>query len=123
MSTRGVWTAPANVTPVAVTAPSVRLNNQQQDALNVPVNGKAINAIRDFVGRGTLVWGARTLDANSNEYRYIPVRRTLIYVEQSIKGGARSLRLLAERQQHLGRRHRDGLKLPDETVAAGRPDG
>ena len=84
-STRGVWNAPANVTPVAVTAPSVRLNNQQQDALNAPVNGKAINAIRYFAGRGTLVWGARTLDANSNEYRYIPVRRTLIYVEQSSK--------------------------------------
>ena len=86
-ATRGVWTAPANMAPVAVTAPSVRLNDQQQGALNVPVNGKAINTIRDFVGRGTLVWGARTLDANNNEYRYIPVRRTLIYVEQSIKGG------------------------------------
>ena len=86
-ATRGVWTAPANMMPVAVTAPSVRLNDQQQGGLNVPVNGKAINIIRDFVGRGTLVWGARTLDANSNDYRYIPVRRTLIYVEQSIKGG------------------------------------
>jgi len=86
-ATRGVWTAPANMAPVAVTAPSIRLNDQQQRALNGPVNGKAINAVRDFVGRGTLVWGARTLDANNNEYRYVPVRRTLIYVEQSIKGG------------------------------------
>ena len=122
-ATRGVWTAPANMTPVAVTAPSVRLNDQQQGGLNVPVNGKAINAIRDFVGRGTLVWGARTLDANSNEYRYIPVRRTLIYVEQSIKGGARSVHLLAERQQHLDRRHRDGVEFSAGPVAAGRLAG
>ena len=122
-ATRGVWTAPANMAPVAVTAPSVRLNDQQQGGLNVPVNGKAINAIRDFVGRGTLVWGARTLDANSNDYRYIPVRRTLIYVEQSIKGGARPVRLLAERQQHLDRRHRDDVELPAGFVAAGRPEG
>ena len=122
-ATRGVWTAPANMMPVAVTAPSVRLNDQQQGGLNVPVNGKAINAIRDFVGRGTLVWGARTLDANNNEYRYIPVRRTLIYVEQSIKGGARSVRLRAERQQHLDRRHRDGVEFPVGPVAARRLAG
>jgi phage tail sheath protein FI len=84
-SSRGVWKAPANVTPVAVTAPGVHLNDQQQGPLNVPLNGKAINVIRDFAGRGTLVWGARTLDGNSNDYRYIPVRRTVIYVETSIK--------------------------------------
>jgi len=32
-----------------------------------------------------LVWGARTLDGNSQDWRYIPVRRTVIYIEQSIK--------------------------------------
>lgn len=84
-STRGVWNAPASVAPVAVMAPSVRLTDQQQGPLNVPLNGKAINVIRYFPGRGTLVWGARTLDGNSNEYRYIPVRRTLVYIETSIK--------------------------------------
>src|SRR5262249_20252903 len=57
----------------------------QQGPLNVPLNGKAINVIRDFAGRGPVVWGARTLDANSNEWHYINVRRTLIYVETSIK--------------------------------------
>ena len=51
----------------------------------MPMNGKAVNAIRTFVGRGTLVWGARTLDGNSNDWRYIQVRRTLIYIEQSVK--------------------------------------
>ena len=51
----------------------------------MPIDGLAINAIRDFVGRGTLVWGARTLDGNSNDWRYIQVRRALIYIEQSVE--------------------------------------
>ena len=122
-ATRGVWTAPANMMPVAVTAPSVRLDDQQQGGLNAPVNGKAINAIRDFVGRGTLVWGARTLDANNNDYRYVPVRRTLIYVEQSIKGGARTVRLRAEQHKHLDRRYRADVEFSVGPVAAGRLAG
>lgn len=81
----GVWNAPANVSLAAVEEPSFKLNDAQQSDLNVPVDGKAVNAIRQFVNRGTIVWGARTLDGNSNDYRYIQVRRTLIYIEQSIK--------------------------------------
>jgi hypothetical protein len=54
--TRGVWNAPANVTLSSVLAPNVKLNNEQQGNLNVPINGKAINAIRQFVGRGPVVW-------------------------------------------------------------------
>ena len=84
-ATRGVWNAPANITPMAVTAPNVRLTDQQQGGLNAPLNGKAINVIREFAGRGPVVWGARTLDGNSLDYRYIQVRRTLIYIEASIK--------------------------------------
>jgi phage tail sheath protein FI len=84
-SMRGVWNAPANVSLNSVVSASVKLSDAQQGPLNVPLNGKAVNAIRDFVGRGTLVWGARTLDGNSNDYRYIQVRRTLIYVETSIR--------------------------------------
>jgi phage tail sheath protein FI len=84
-STRGVWNAPANIGLVSVNRTTFKLNNNQQGDLNMPVNGKAINAIREFVGRGNIVWGARTLDGNSNDYRYIQVRRTLIYIEQSIK--------------------------------------
>jgi phage tail sheath protein FI len=53
--------------------------------MNVPLDGLAVNAIRLFAGRGVVVWGARTLDGNSRDYRYIQVRRTLIYIEQSIK--------------------------------------
>ncbi|WP_428241085.1 phage tail sheath C-terminal domain-containing protein, partial [Gynuella sp.] len=40
---------------------------------------------RSFVGKGTLVWGARTLDGNSNEWRYVPVRRLFNMVEESVK--------------------------------------
>ncbi|MCP3100290.1 phage tail sheath subtilisin-like domain-containing protein [Myxococcus sp. K15C18031901] len=82
---RGVWNAPANVSLAGVTSTTFKLNNEQQENLNVPVDGKAINALREFVGRGTVVWGARTLDGNSNDWRYIQVRRTLVYAEQSIK--------------------------------------
>ncbi|WP_315833149.1 phage tail sheath family protein [Bradyrhizobium prioriisuperbiae] len=84
-ATRGVWNAPANVVLNSVVQPSVKLNGAQQGPLNVPINGKAIDVIRDFVGRGPVVWGARTLDGNSRDYRYIQVRRTLIYCETSIK--------------------------------------
>lgn len=84
-ATKGVWNAPANVTLAAVERPTFKLDNNQQADLNVPVDGKAVNAIREFQNRGTIVWGARTLDGNSNDYRYIQVRRNLIYIEQSIK--------------------------------------
>jgi phage tail sheath protein FI len=82
---RGVWNAPANTGIVTLIAPKIPIMGDQQDDLNVPVNSMAINAIRTFPGRGTLVWGARTLDSNSNDWRYIQVRRTMIYVEQSVK--------------------------------------
>jgi phage tail sheath protein FI len=80
----GVWNAPANMALNQVLAPKVLLNDTQQADYNVPSNGNAINILRQFVGRGTVVWGARTLDGNSQDYRYIQVRRTLIYIEQSI---------------------------------------
>lgn len=83
--TRGVWNAPANVPVSSVLAPSVNLNNEEQGDLNVPLNGKAIDVIRFFPGRGPVVWGARTLDGNSNDWRYVQVRRTIIYIEVSIK--------------------------------------
>jgi phage tail sheath protein FI len=82
---RGVWSAPANVSLTSVIQPTYLVNNETQGDMNVPVNGKAIDVLREFPGRGTVVWGARTLDGNSNDYRYIQVRRTLIYIEQSIK--------------------------------------
>ena len=84
-STRGVWNAPANVALNAVYEPTLKINNDDQADLNKPIDGKAINVVREFVGRGAVVWGARTLDGNSNDHRYVQVRRTLIYIEQSVK--------------------------------------
>lgn len=83
---RGVWKAPANVSLQAVVAPTVQVTDEQQGLLNLDATtGKSINAIRSFSGKGTLVWGARTLAGNDNEWRYISVRRLFITIEESIK--------------------------------------
>ncbi|MCA6364276.1 MAG: phage tail sheath family protein [Bacteroidetes bacterium] len=83
---RGVWKAPANVSLSSVVGPATTFTASQLDALNIDVNaGKSINAIRSFVGKGTLIWGARTLAGNDNEWRYIPVRRFFNTAEESIK--------------------------------------
>lgn len=84
-SQEGVHKAPANVSLNGVTGPVLNITATDQEDLNLPLNGKAVNAIRSFVGKGTLVWGARTLDGNSQDWRYINVRRTMIMIEQSIK--------------------------------------
>ena len=83
--TKGVWKAPANISLNSVLGPAVKIDNHDQESLNVNDTGKSINAIRAFTGKGTLVWGARTLAGNDNEWRYIPVRRFFIMVEESIK--------------------------------------
>lgn len=83
---RGVWKAPANVSLSSVTALTHNIDNRTQEGLNVDViGGKSINAIRAFPGKGLLVWGARTLAGNDNEWRYIPVRRLFNMVEVSVK--------------------------------------
>ena len=83
---RGVWKAPANVSLSNVIEPAVAFKASELDALNVDaVAGKSINAIRSFTGKGTLVFGARTLAGNDNEWRYVPVRRFFNMVEESCK--------------------------------------
>ncbi|MFM2483678.1 phage tail sheath family protein [Celerinatantimonas yamalensis] len=84
-NSRGVWKAPANVSLNAVVSPTVNISDDEQEDLNVTTQGKSINAIRPFIGEGTLVWGARTLDGNSLDWRYINVRRTMIMLEESVK--------------------------------------
>lgn len=82
----GVWQAPANTSIVGVSSLPIRLSETQQGGLNVDaVSGKSINAIRFFNGLGILIWGARTLDGNSQDWRYLPVRRTMTFLEQSCK--------------------------------------
>ena len=83
---RGVWKAPANVSLASVIGPTVKVTNEEQENLNVdPTAGKSINAIRSFIGKGTLIWGARTLAGNDNEWRYVPVRRLFNLIEESIQ--------------------------------------
>lgn len=84
--TRGVWKAPANASLLNVIEPAIKITNDDNDGLNVDAgSGKSVNVIRAFTGKGTLVWGARTLAGNDNENRYVPVRRFLIFAEESIK--------------------------------------
>lgn len=83
--TRGVFKAPANVSLNSVISPVRKITDEEQQELNVHPSGKSINAIRAFAGKGVLVWGARTLEGNSNEWRYISVRRFFLFVEESLR--------------------------------------
>lgn len=89
-NTRGVWKAPANVSVNYVNSPTETINDAMQAGLNVPMNGKAVNVIRTFAGEGIKVWGARTLDGNSQDWRYVNVRRTMLFLEESVKNAARA---------------------------------
>ena len=84
--TRGVWKAPANEPLNYVKAPVIRITDDEQKDLNIDVDaGKSINAIRSFIGKGTKIWGARTLAGNDNEWRFINIRRFFNMVEESVK--------------------------------------
>jgi len=83
---RGVWKAPANVSVNSVYGLSANISDAEQGAMNIDATtGKSVNAIRSFQGKGFLVWGARTLAGNDNEWRYVNVRRLFITVEESAK--------------------------------------
>jgi len=83
---RGVWKAPANVSLNNVISPAVKITSSDQDNLNIDTTGgKSVNAIRGFIGKGTLIWGARTLAGNDNEWRYVNVRRLFNMIEESTK--------------------------------------
>lgn len=88
--TKEVWKAPANIGVSNVISPTVNISHLNQEDLNVPLNGKSVNAIRFFPGDGVKVWGARTLDGNSLDWRYINVRRTMIMLEESIKNATKA---------------------------------
>lgn len=84
-NTFGVSQAPANTTIISAISPAVDISDADQENLNMPLNGMAVNAIRSFPNAGLLIWGARTMAGNSDDWRYINVRRTMIMLEQSIK--------------------------------------
>ena len=87
-SSRGVWKAPANVSLAYTSAATIKISHNDQMSMNVdPTSGKSVNAIRFFTGKGVMIWGARTLAGNDNEWRYISVRRFFNFAEESIKKG------------------------------------
>jgi len=84
-SARGVWKAPAGIEAslVGVAALTVHLT----DGENGQLNPRGINVLRSFPQFGRVVWGARTLrgaDALASEWKYVPVRRTALYIEESL---------------------------------------
>lgn len=83
--TRGVFKAPANVSLNSVISPVRKITDEEQQGMNIHSTGKSVNAIRAFSGKGVLVWGGRTLEGNSKEWRYISVRRFFLFVEESLR--------------------------------------
>jgi phage tail sheath protein FI len=86
--TRGVWKAPAGLdaTLSGVNALEVNLNDDENGVLN-PLG---INCLRFFPVAGRVVWGSRTLrgaDQLADEYKYVPVRRLALYIEESLYRG------------------------------------
>jgi len=87
-SNRGVWKAPAGIEASLRAADvAVRYTDKQQLDLSSSASGPAIDLIRRFPNIGTCVWGARTLAAEGGEWRYVTVRRTAIFIEQSLRRG------------------------------------
>lgn len=83
---RGVWKAPAGTE--ANLGGAVGLLADTTDAQQDFLNPIGVNVIRSFPASGIVIWGARTLATRSDpEYRYVPVRRTAIFLEQSIYNG------------------------------------
>lgn len=84
-ATRGVWKSPANVSINGIIGLSDDINDAEQQDMNIHETGKSINAIRKFTGKGFMVWGGRTLAGNSNDWRYVNVRRLANMIEESVK--------------------------------------
>jgi phage tail sheath protein FI len=89
-SSRGVWKAPAG-TDASLTG-AVGVKTPLNDNENGVLNPKAVDCIRKFPVYGTVAWGARTLQGNderASEWKYIPVRRTALFIEESLYRGSK----------------------------------
>ncbi len=87
-ATRGIWKAPAgtDASLTGASGVSVPLTDLENGVLNV----QAVNCIRNLPVYGTVAWGARTLHGNNergSEWKYIPVRRTALFIEESLDRG------------------------------------
>jgi phage tail sheath protein FI len=89
-ATRGVWKAPAGQDAGLIGVP--QLNVPLTDDENGELNPLGINCLRVFPIIGRVVWGARTLDGadrRASEWKYIPVRRTALFIEESLYRGTK----------------------------------
>jgi uncharacterized protein len=87
-TSRGVWKAPAGI-DASVTG-AIGFKEPLTDDENGLLNAKGLNCLRQFPVYGTVVWGARTLqgdDQFGSEWKYVPVRRTALFIEESLFRG------------------------------------
>jgi uncharacterized protein len=85
---RGVWKAPAGLEAVLSGVPRLAVN--LSDGENGQLNPLGVNCLRNFPGAGRVVWGARTRegdDRGTSEWKYIPVRRMALFIEESLYRG------------------------------------
>ncbi len=84
-ATRGVWKAPAGID--ATLNGSADLSVKLNDPENGELNPLGLNCLRSFPSIGRVAWGSRTVrgsDIVADDYKYIPVRRTALYIEETL---------------------------------------
>jgi phage tail sheath protein FI len=84
---RGVWKAPAGLETSIVGTTGVVETGVMTDMRQGTVNEWGVNVLRSFPGAGTVIWGARTIVTHNTaqeQWRYIPVRRTALFIEQTL---------------------------------------
>jgi hypothetical protein len=87
---RGVWKAPAGIEATLNGVQSMTYNLSDQE--NGSLNPLGLNCFRTFPLYGPLLWGARTLrgaDALTDQWKYVPVRRTALFLEESLYRGTK----------------------------------
>jgi hypothetical protein len=85
---RGVWKAPAGLDAALAGVPALSVS--LTDAENGQLNPLGVNCLRVMPAAGRIIWGARTLqgdDRMASEWKYIPVRRLALYLEESLYRG------------------------------------
>lgn len=87
-ATRGIWKAAAGISASLSGVESLEINLTDDE--NGQLNPVGINCLRTFPVIGSVIWGARTLrgaDVLADEYKYVPIRRTALYIEESLYQG------------------------------------
>lgn len=87
---RGTYKAPANTAVSAGLSPAVKIGDSTQKKYT-DSRKMAVNMVRTFPGKGTLIWGARTLSTGGNAWIYINVRRTFDKLERDISAALQSV--------------------------------